>query len=89
MKSSEVTQNISQKQPSRSVLRKRFSENRQQIYSCFSTVLKLPIGMDVIRTPFLKNTSRGLLLISEDILQNENYTLNIDAIPFDSQKNVT
>ena len=37
-----------QKQPSRDVLRKRCSENMQQMYSCFATLLKLHFSMDVL-----------------------------------------
>ena len=70
-----------QKQPSRGVLRKRCSENMQQIYSKHqgrsAISVKLPCNfieitllhgcspvnlLHVLRAPFLKNTSRRLLL---------------------------
>ena len=60
-----------QKQPSRGVLRKRCSENMQQIYrrapmpKCDINKVDL---QHIFRTPFPKNTSGRLLQISEILL---------------------
>ena len=50
----------SEEQPSRGVLRKRCSENIQQIYK--GTLMPKCDFNNIFRTPFTKNTSERLLL---------------------------
>ena len=78
----EISNNLAQKQPSRGVFRKRFSEKIQQIYrrtpmlKCDFNKVEItlhhrcsPVNLlYIFRTPFPKNTCGGLLLLKTTLL---------------------
>ena len=59
-------------QPSRGILRKRFSENMQQIYKTTPMLKRESMGainlLHILRTPFPRNTSGWMLLLFINVL---------------------